>query len=543
VGRHYAAAVAVGFARATVGLYDAGVSRRWCEVIVSARHGRASVPRFQGAKPLGKIATFFHAQPERKADMHDLVIRNGTVIDGTGAPRRPADVAIENGRITEIGANVGRGRDEIDASGKIVAPGFIDTHTHDDVALLVEPQMTPKITQGVTTCVCGNCGVSIAPLPGGDLPEPLNLLASTGRPRFVKAADYLDALRDQRAAVNCVPLLGHSSLRATVMGDTSRSARDDEIAEMRDLARAALRGGYHGISTGTFYAAATHATTDEVIAVCAPLSTEGGVFATHMRSEGDDVMRSLDETARIGRALGVTVVVSHHKVAGIANHGRSRETLAFIDDARGRQSFALDCYPYAASSTVLTADRVAGAEKTLITTSEPHPEYAGREVGELATELGMTVEALCAMLHPAGATYFSMSEDDVERILQYPATMIGSDGIPLQEKPHPRLWGTFPRVLAHYCRGRGLFPLETAVHKMTGLTAARFGLKDRGVIAPGMAADITVFDPDTVRDTATFEAPSQAAVGIDCVIVNGRVAWRDGKSHALAGKLLPRNDA
>ena len=473
--------------------------------------------------------------------MFDLVIRNGTLIDGTGAPRRPADVAVDNGRIAEVGANLARGRDEIDARGRIVAPGFIDSHTHDDVALLVDPQMTPKITQGVTTCVCGNCGVSVAPLPDGALPEPLNLLAATGRPRFAKAADYLQALRDQPAAINSVPLLGHSSLRATVMGDTNRPARDREIAAMRELARDALRAGYHGISTGTFYAAATNATTDEVIAVCSPLTTEGGVFATHMRSEGDNVMQSLAETAAIGRALGVLAIVSHHKVAGIANHGRSHETLAFIARVQAAQPFGLDCYPYSASSTSLTAERVAGAEKTLITTSETHPEYAGREVGALARELGLSIEALCDKLHPAGATYFSMSEADVERILQYDATMIGSDGIPLQEKPHPRLWGTFPRVLGHYCRGRGLFSLETAVHKMTGLTAAHFRLKDRGVLAPGMAADITVFDAETVRDTATFDDPAQPAAGIECVVVNGQVAWWNGEAGAVAGKLLPRN--
>ena len=473
--------------------------------------------------------------------MHDIVIRQGTVIDGTGAPRRQADVAIDQGRISDVGPSVGRGREEIDARGRIVAPGFIDSHTHDDAALLVEPAMTPKISQGVTTCVCGNCGVSLAPLPAGDLPEPLNLISPPGRPRFARSADYLQALREQPAAVNSVPLLGHSALRASVMDRTDRPARADEVVAMQALARDALRAGFHGISTGTFYAAAAQASTEEIIEVCQPLRSEGGVFATHMRDEGAFVLQSLDETARIARALGVLAVVSHHKVAGRANHGRSVETLAWVDAQQAAPEalrLALDCYPYSASSTVLRADRVAQAERTLLSDCPAFPQFVGRDVDALAVELGLTVAALCDKLAPAGAVYFSMAEADVERILQHPATMIGSDGIPLQARPHPRLWGSFPRVLGHYCRGRGLFPLETAVHKMTGLTAGRFGLTDRGVLEPGRAADITIFDADRVLDQASFDEPATAAVGIETVLVNGRVAWRDGQVQALAGRLL-----
>ncbi len=472
--------------------------------------------------------------------MFDIVIRHGSVIDGSNALRRDADVALYQGRIVKVGHAVGRGREEIDARGKIVAPGFIDAHTHDDVALLVEPGMAFKLSQGVTTCVCGNCGVSLGPLPPGELPEPLNLLAEPGRPRFERAADFLQALRDQPSAINSVPLLGHSALRATVMDRTDRAASVSEIAAMRSLAHEALQAGFHGISTGTFYASAAHASTEEIIEVCAPLSALGGVYATHMRDESDNVMASLDEAAAIGRALGVRAIVSHHKVAGVRNHGRSVETLARIAEIQTQQDLGLDAYPYNAASTVLTALRVSMAGRTLISSSAKHPEVAGREVSELAREWGLTVEALCDRLAPAGAVYFSMSEADVERILAFPGTMIGSDGIPLQAKPHPRLGGTFPRVLGHYCRERGLFSLETAVHKMTGLTAQRFGLTDRGLIAPGMAADLVMFDADTVADRATFSEPTQASVGIDCVIVNGQVAWCSGQPGALAGRLLPR---
>ena len=472
--------------------------------------------------------------------MFDLIIRNGTLIDGSNAPRRRADVAISKGLIAAIGSIAGSGREEIDARGKVVAPGFIDAHTHDDLALLAEPDMAPKISQGVTTCVCGNCGVSAAPLPAGELPEPLNLVGLAHLPRFHRARDYLDALRDHPAAINVVPLLGHSALRASVMDNVFRPASQGEIAAMRDLAEAALRAGFHGISTGTFYGSAAQATTDEIIGVCAPLKTLGGVFTTHMRDESDDVLRSIEETATIGRALGVKAIISHHKVAGVQNHGRSAETLARIAQLQTSQAIGLDCYPYSASSTVLRADRVRIAEKTIITVCKPHPEFAGREVGALARELGKSIDELCAMLQPAGATYFMMHEADVERILQYPETMIGSDGIPLQEKPHPRLWGTFPRVLGHYCRTRGLFSLETAVYKMSGLVAREFSLHDRGTLAVGKAADVTIFDADTVIDRATFDAPTQACVGIECVLVNGQVAWRDGRHHARAGQLLPR---
>ena len=472
--------------------------------------------------------------------MFDLIIRNGTLIDGANTPRRRADVAVTQGRIAEIGVIHGSARDEINAQGRIVAPGFIDAHTHDDLAVLAEPDMTPKISQGVTTCVCGNCGVSAAPLPAGALPEPLNLVALAHLPRFGRARDYLDALRDLPSAVNVVPLLGHSALRAMVMNKLSRVANPSEIAAMRTLADDALRAGFHGISTGTFYDSAAHATAEEIIGVCAPLTIHGGIYTTHMREESDDVLRSVEETAHIGRALGVKAIISHHKVAGVQNHGRSVQTLQRIAALQQTQALGLDCYPYSASSTVLRADRVRISEKTVITVCQPHPAYAGREVNALARELGKSIDQLCALLQPAGATYFMMDEADVERILQFPDTMIGSDGLPLQEKPHPRQWGTFPRVLGHYCRNRGLFSLETAVYKMTGLPAREFKLHDRGTIKPGNAADITIFDAGTVIDCATFDAPTQPSAGIECVIVNGRIAWRDGVHLARAGQLLAR---
>jgi N-acyl-D-amino-acid deacylase len=255
-----------------------------------------------------------------------------------------------------------------------------------------------------------------------------------------------------------------------------------------------------------------------------------------MRDEGDRVVDSLEESFRTGRELGIPVVISHHKVTGRPNHGRSAETLPIIERAMRTQKVGLDCYPYHASSTILSASRAANATKVLVTWSKPHAEAAGMELGEIKKKLGLTVYELL----PAGAIYFSMDENDVQRILAFEHTMIGSDGLPHDAAPHPRLWGTFPRVLGHYSRQLNLFPLETAVHKMTGLTAQTFGLAKRGVLKAGFAADITIFDPQ-VDETATFEKPVQAAKGIDTVIVNGKIVWSDGKpTGARPGQVLGR---
>lgn len=480
-----------------------------------------------------------------KRPMFDLVLRGGTIIDGTGAPGRRGDVAVADGVIVETGQDLGRGREEIDARGRIVSPGFIDCHTHDDLALLVDPDMTAKISQGVTTCVCGNCGVSIAPVPldrmaEGRLPEPLNLISPRAGCGFEAPGDYLDALRDRPAAVNSVPLVGHTALRACVMDRFDRPASDREVAAMAALLDEALAAGFHGVSTGTYYAGAASASAGEIIAALAPLRTRGGVFATHMRDENDGVLASIEETAAIARALGAVTVISHHKVAGVANYGRSRETLARLKALQAELPIVIDAYPYVAGSTVLRADRVAVAERALISDCPADPSAAGRDVAELARERGLSVEALCEALSPAGAIYFMMSEADVEAILAFDGAMIGSDGIPLQSRPHPRLWGAFARVLGRYSRDRGLFPLETAVARMTGVTARRFGLSDRGLVCAGMAADLVVFDAGAIADRATFEDPARPAAGIDCVIVNGRVGWRDGRVEAHAGRLLPR---
>jgi N-acyl-D-amino-acid deacylase len=310
---------------------------------------------------------------------------------------------------------------------------------------------------------------------------------------------------------------------------------------MRELADEALAAGAIGISTGLYYEPARAAPTEEVIEVCRPLKQRNGLYCTHMRDEGDRIVDSLEETFRIGREVGAPVVISHHKLAGKPNHGRSRETLPLIAERMKSQPIGLDCYPYCASSTILSASRTSVASKTLITWSKAHPEYAGMELGEVAKKMNLSLDATIERLVPAGAIYFSMDEADVQRILAFEHTMIGSDGLPHDTAPHPRLWGTFPRVLGHYARGLGLFPLETAVYKMTGLTARTFGLNDRGVLKPGAYADITVFDAGNVEDEATFARSIRPARGIDTVIVNGRIVWREGRaSGARPGRVLAR---
>ncbi|MBO9356855.1 amidohydrolase family protein [Bordetella petrii] len=480
---------------------------------------------------------------------YDVVIRHAEIVDGTGAARFDGDIGIDGDRIARVGDLSGaRGRQEIDARGLVAAPGFIDAHTHDDRVMLSAGDMVSKVSQGVTTVIGGNCGISLAPMPQpapATMTPPLDLLDNTGRwYRYARFGDYLQALRDQPAATNCAMLVGHSTLRVITMDDLSRAATAGEIAAMRGHVEEAMAAGAIGVSTGLAYAPAAAATTEEVIEVSRPLAGHGGLYCTHMRDEGDDIMASLEETFRIGRELGVPVVISHHKLAGINNHGRSVETLQRIREAMARQPVCLDCYPYSASSTILTGKQAAGSSRTIVTWSKSLPQYAGRDLDEVAREWGCTLEEAVARLQPAGAIYFRMDDADVQRILQFDDTMIGSDGLPHDELPHPRLWGTFPRVLGHYGRGLGLFPLEKAVHKMSGLTAARFGLADRGVVREGAFADLAIFNAETVNEAATFDKPIAPSIGIDTVLVNGAVVWRGGQASGLRpGRVLRRQAA
>jgi N-acyl-D-amino-acid deacylase len=478
----------------------------------------------------------------------DLVVRHGTLIDGTGSARRQADVGIRGARVAAIGDLAAlRGAVEIDATGRVVAPGFIDSHTHDDRYLLLDPDMPAKLSQGVTTVVTGNCGISLAPwgAPAGTtVPPPLNLLghdpALFGDATF---AAYLAHLEAAPAAVNAACLVGHTTLRAATMERLDRAATPEEIARMRALLGEAMASGAIGLSTGAAYPTAMPATTEEMAQVAEVIGPYGGVYASHIRDEGDHVFAALDEAFAIGRAAQAPVVVSHHKLIGPRNHGRSVQTLAHVREAMAHQPIALDCYPYCAGSTILRKDRIPVSSRIIVSQSQPHPEFSGMDLDAIAQRLGVSMEDAVDLLQPAGAIYFLMDEADVQRVLAFPRTMIGSDGMPHDTSPHPRLWGTFPRVLGHYCRDVGLFSLEQAVHKMTGLTAGHFRLPGRGVLCEGAFADITVFDAGRIADRATWEAPTLRAEGIDAVVVNGRPAWRDGRSLGVrSGRVVRLTD-
>jgi len=475
-----------------------------------------------------------------------VLLRGGTVIDGTGAPARRADVALRDGRIVAVGDGAGAAADRVvDLGGLVLAPGFIDVHTHDDRLLLADPSMTPKVSQGVTTVVTGNCGISLAPL--GDRPAvpPMNLVAAEAAAapaqRFGTFGAYFRALEAQPPAVNCAALVGHTTLRMVAMAALDRPANDAEVATMQAAVAEGLAAGAIGVSTGTYYAPANAATAEEIERVFEPLRGTTALIASHIRDEGARVLESMTEAMEIAGRLGVRQVLSHHKVIGRANFGRSTETLALLDAARRTRDVCLDCYPYTASSTVLRKDAAAQAERVLIAWSKARPEAAGRYLDEWAAEQGVPTEAAIDALQPAGAIYFSMDEADVERILAYPETMIGSDGLPHDEFPHPRLWGAFPRVLGHYARERRLFSLEEAVHRMTGLPADRLRLEGRGRIAPGLRADLVVFDPQRIEDAATFAQPKTPAAGIRSVYVDGTLTWHEGRhTGARAGKVIRR---
>ena len=472
-----------------------------------------------------------------------LILAGGLLVDGSGAAPVRADLLMDGGRIAAIGDRHDMPADVtvLDVSGQIVAPGFIDSHTHDDGYLLVHRDMTPKVSQGITTVVTGNCGISLAPLVRSEVPQPLDLLGPARLFRFASFQAWIDTLRAAPAAVNVVPLVGHTTLRVAVMDNTGRAATAPEMAQMQALLTEALEAGAFGMSTGTFYPPAAHAPTEEIIEVGQPLRSHGGLYATHLRDEADHIVPAMEEALQIGRALDCLVVFSHHKLAGGNNHGRSQETLALIDQAARLQPVCLDCHPYPATSTMLRLDRVRIARRTLITWSSAMPAAQGRDFADIQAELGLDDEQTLERLAPAGAIYFLMDEADVERIMRHPLAMVGSDGLPFDQHPHPRQWGTFTNVLRTLVRERGVLPIETAIHKMTGLAARHYGLADRGLLRVGYRADVVVFDPAGVTDRATFEQPVQASEGISGVWVNGQQVW-DGQraTGALPGEVLSR---
>ncbi|MGC2402206.1 MAG: D-aminoacylase [Acidobacteriaceae bacterium] len=448
-----------------------------------------------------------------------------------------ADVAIEGGVICEVGDLSGYSAQKtVNGEGRVLSPGFIDVHTHDDTNVIRDPQMLAKLSQGVTTVIAGNCGISAAPVRLTGLPpDPMNLLGDADAFRYPTFDSYVAAVNAAKPSVNVAALAGHTALRSNHMDRLDRSATAGEIRAMQTQLEEALEHGALGLSTGLAYANARSAPQEEVLALAEPLAAAGGIYTTHMRTEGEEILGAMNEAFDIARMARVPVVISHLKCAGIANWGRSGEVLRALDAARAGQPVQCDCYPYSASSSTLDLGQIDERVRIVVTWSQPHPEMGGRTLDEIARGWGVDQKEAGARLQPAGAIYHCMSEADVRRILQHPATMIGSDGLPNDPRPHPRLWGTFPRVLGHYCREEGLFPLAEAVRKMTGLPAQRFGLKQRGGIRQGGAADLVLFDPATIRDTATFSKPISPAEGIVAVWVNGVLSYQSGDATGQTG--------
>jgi N-acyl-D-amino-acid deacylase len=509
---------------------------------------------------LAILIPFLLSTPAPAAN-YDLLIRNARVVDGTGAPWFRADLAIANGKIAAIGRlNSATAAKVIDAKGRILAPGFIDSHTHIEGEIERLPRADNFLRDGVTTVVTGNCG---------------------GSARDVAA--WLARLETLPLGINIATLYGHNTARREVMGADNRAPSPEELARMRDLVEQAMSAGAYGLSTGLEYVPGVYAQPEEIIDLAKVAARHGGVYASHMRNEGDAILDSLRETARVGREAGLPVQVSHIKIDTPRVWGLSKQAVALLDDLRREGiDIVADFYPYECSATTLgltvpawalaggaqafrerlavqdtKAKIVAGMKQLLERRGHADYTYAtvasypadrafeGLTIREITKRgghdptLDNQIETIIAMLQAGGAsmTYHSMSEADMEVFLRWPHTAIASDGgvrIPGEGVPHPRSYGTNARVIA-----RNLLPLEEAVRRMTSLPARTFGLSGRGLIRPGQAADLVLFDPAKVRDKATYEAPHQFSEGFDTVIVNGQLMIDEGAlTTAKAGRPL-----
>lgn len=528
--------------------------------------------------------------------MLDLKIEGGLVVDGTGTAGARADVGIRDDAIVAVGDLSRRpAGSTLRASGKVVTPGFIDMHSHSDWRLWANRRAESKIRQGVTTEVVGNCGFSPAPATDEHLADlrAFALALPSGMDfRWRSMAEYLRAFDSEGCALNVVHLVGHGTLRVAAMGFARRAPTEAELRRMHAMLAAAMEAGAWGVSTGLIYAPGSFATTEEIVAVAAAAARYRGIYASHIRGEGATLLAAVGEAIQVGRENAMPVQISHVKAAGRPNWGKVGEALALIDAARAEGLDVMaDVYPYTASSTSLRTllpdwaleggveamlarlrdpgararlrgeleapaegqsfvERV-GWDNVLIAACERRREAEGKRLAEIARERGGDpVEAAFELLLAEGGRgsmiLFQIDEADLRRALRHPHVMIGSDGSALAPygelgagKPHPRNYGTFPRVLGEYVREQRLLRLAHAVHKMTGLPARRLGLRDRGIVREGARADLVVLDADRVADRATYQDPHRYPSGIEHVLVNGRFVIKDGEhTGSLPGRVL-----
>ena len=525
--------------------------------------------------------------------LYDVVFKNVRIIDGTGSPWYYGEVAVKDGEIKEVSYKVkGEAKKVIDGKNMVLSPGFIDSHSHSDTCWFADNRGESKIRQGVTTEVTGQCGMSPAPVTEKRRGSAISLKTDEGMEiKWSTFGEYLSLLEEKGVAINIVPLVGHGALRSSAMGYEDRPPTDEELEEMKTLLVEALESGAFGFSSGLIYPPSSFADTSELIELAKAMSPYGGIYETHMRNEGTGLLEAVEEAISIGREGNVPVQISHHKVSAVKGWGLVKQSLAMIEEAR-KQGVDVTCdqYPYIASSTGLTAiipswahnggprallarlkdpdisgklkEEVEehqrpsdGWQRILITSvaTEKNKFAEGKRIPEIAEILGTTnVEAAFKLLIEeeleVGYARFGMCEEDVRTVMAHPLVMIGSDSTssaidgPLSSgKPHPRTYGTFARVLGKYVREEKVLPLEKAVFKMTGMPAARLKLVDRGLIRPGMKADLTLFDPDTIIDRATFEEPAQYPLGVEYVMVNG-VMVVENREHTgnIAGKVIRR---
>jgi N-acyl-D-amino-acid deacylase len=513
------------------------------------------------------LGTALWAAVAAQGGPYTLVLRGGWIADGSGNPMYRGDVAITGDTLAAIAPSIdARGAAVIDVSGQVVAPGFIDIHTHARRGIFDVPTADNYVRQGVTTVMEG---------PDGGSPVPLK--------------PFLDKVGALPPAVNFGAFIGQGSVRREVIGEADRQATTTELDRMKDLVRQGMYDGAFGLSSGLIYVPGNFTSHAEVVELGKVAGALGGMYISHMRDEAAHVVDSVRDTIDVGEQGHMPAQVTHHKVVGTSNWGASTKTLALVDAARARGVDAtIDQYPYTASSSGLTIllpawsldggqtatvkrladpvtrgkvraavvenikyDRGGGDPKNVVIASCAwDPSLAGKSLADITRARGLEVtienaaETLLTLVEKgsAQAVYHAMSEEDLERILKHPATMVASDGeIPIFGKaaPHPRSYGTFVRVLGRYVRERKVLTVEEAVRKMSSFPAQRLGLADRGLLRPGLKADVTVFDPTQVRDTATFERPHQYAEGVAVVIVNGEIVYRDGKmTGARPGRIL-----